>query len=292
MSTISFRDATLVDATGISRAHVRSWQETYQGIVPDAHLQSLDPESRAKMWAERFNDPTYDGHVIVAEDSDKNIVGFIGLGPSRSTEYPSWGEVRAIYLINKFKGLGVGRQLFALGKQRLQALGYGNFFCWVLKDNPTRHFYELAGGLLSAYEKTIQIGGANLFEVAYEWKIQVMAKLSGSAYSRCYANPLILKRGEAVTITKAEDKDNPQWAGWIGCESKDRIFGWVHQDFLQINDTEAVAIREYTAWELNAQPNESFRILDDKSGWYWCESQSGERGWLPYETFEIYGIDR
>jgi L-amino acid N-acyltransferase YncA len=169
-SLIRYRDATLEDAPGISNAHVRSWQESYRGIVPDAHLDSLDPSSRAKMWAERFKDSTFDGHVIVAADSNENIVGFIAVGPSRSQEYPGWGEVRAIYLLRDFKGCGVGRQLFDLGKQRLQTLGYQSFFCWVLKDNPTRYFYESTGGKLSRFEKTIQIGGSNLLEVAYEWQ--------------------------------------------------------------------------------------------------------------------------
>jgi len=171
VSKIIFRDATLEDALGISKAHVKSWQETYKDIVPDSHLQSLDPDSRAKMWAERFKDPSYDGQVIVAH-AESGIVGFIGLGPSRSPEYPAWGELRAIYLLRSHQGIGIGKQLFDIGKQRLQSFGYKQFFCWVLKNNDTRGFYEKVGGSLSKHEKIIQIGGKNLDEVAYEWRVE------------------------------------------------------------------------------------------------------------------------
>ena len=41
---------------------------------------------------------------------------------------------------------------------------------WVLQDNrPACHFYEVLGGK-KVKEKTIEIGGANLVEVAYGWK--------------------------------------------------------------------------------------------------------------------------
>lgn len=39
---------------------------------------------------------------------------------------------------------------------------------WVLADNPSRGFYEHMGGK-ELCSKTIQIGGADLLEVAYGW---------------------------------------------------------------------------------------------------------------------------
>jgi hypothetical protein len=39
---------------------------------------------------------------------------------------------------------------------------------WVLKENPHRDFYRRLGGVLIG-EKKIELGGAVLAEVAYEW---------------------------------------------------------------------------------------------------------------------------
>ena len=168
---VIYRDATLRDADGISIAHVLSWQESYKGILDDQYLISLKAESRAQMWRDRLQDPNFDGHVIVAENHDGKIVGFVGVGPSRSEEFPisQWGEIRAIYLLKDYKAKGIGRKLFELGRTSLAQSGYQTFFCWVLKDNPSRRFYESVGGVLSSHEKLIEIGGLPLSEVAYKW---------------------------------------------------------------------------------------------------------------------------
>jgi GNAT superfamily N-acetyltransferase len=173
---VIYRDATPRDADGISFAHVVSWQESYKGILDDQYLLSLKPESRTQMWRERLQDPNFDGHVIVAENDQGKIVGFIGVGPSRSEEFPHsrWGEIRAIYLLKDYKSKGIGRKLFELGTASLSKSGYKSFFCWVLKDNPTRRFYESVGGILSRHEKLIEIGGLPLGEVAYEWTMSWM----------------------------------------------------------------------------------------------------------------------
>jgi hypothetical protein len=39
---------------------------------------------------------------------------------------------------------------------------------WVLRDNPSRGFYEALGGEY-VREQAITIGGANLIELAYGW---------------------------------------------------------------------------------------------------------------------------
>jgi GNAT superfamily N-acetyltransferase len=166
---INYRDATLKDSVGIGQVHVRSWQESYDGIISSDHLKSLNPVERAKMWEERFLDPKYDGHAIIAEDSSGVIIGFAGIGPARTAEFTGQGEIRAIYLLNQFKGKGIGRRLFQLGEERIRALGFQQFYCWVLKGNPTCRFYERMGGLRTSQEKIIKIGLQDLTEVSYQW---------------------------------------------------------------------------------------------------------------------------
>ena len=50
LDEVTIRVATEGDAAGIARVHVRSWQEAYAGIVPDAYLSSLDADARTAQW--------------------------------------------------------------------------------------------------------------------------------------------------------------------------------------------------------------------------------------------------
>ena len=50
LDEVTIRVATEGDAAGIARVHVRSWQEAYAGIVPDAYLASLDADERTAQW--------------------------------------------------------------------------------------------------------------------------------------------------------------------------------------------------------------------------------------------------
>lgn len=46
--------------------------------------------------------------------------------------------------------------------------GFESMSLWVLAQNPARRFYEQLGGT-AVEEKTIEIGGRKLAEVAYGW---------------------------------------------------------------------------------------------------------------------------
>ena len=51
---------------------------------------------------------------------------------------------------------------------QLAARGYGSVFVWVLRDNPSRWFYQHLGGLPAAEGQT-RLAGVSLAQVAYSW---------------------------------------------------------------------------------------------------------------------------
>ena len=79
------------------------------------------------------------------------------------------GELYAIYLLKSAQGQRIGRMLFAETLRGLLELGSSSMLVWVLKDNPTRGFYEHLGGVYLR-EKQIEIGGKELMEIAYGWR--------------------------------------------------------------------------------------------------------------------------
>jgi hypothetical protein len=50
MGVMDIRPARLEDVPEIAVVHVRSWQAAYQGLLPQAYLDGLDPGQRIGQW--------------------------------------------------------------------------------------------------------------------------------------------------------------------------------------------------------------------------------------------------
>ena len=167
-ANVLIRAASISDAPAIAHVHVSSWLTTYRGIVPDGYLDSRDLQRSIARWQEILrDDPAKGWFTIVAEESGQ-IVGFASAGPIRTDDPGYTGELGGIYLLQSRQRRGIGRLLVADVARCLRERGMDSMFVWVLRDNPSRAFYEVLGG---AYvrEQPITIGGAELIEVAYGW---------------------------------------------------------------------------------------------------------------------------
>ncbi|EKP95233.1 GNAT family N-acetyltransferase [Thermaerobacter subterraneus] len=47
---IEIRRAMPADAAGIARVQVATWRSTYRGVIPDAYLDAMEEEPRARWW--------------------------------------------------------------------------------------------------------------------------------------------------------------------------------------------------------------------------------------------------
>ncbi len=105
------RKINFEDAKGIAKVHIKSWRETYKGIVDDEYLKNLTLKSRTKKWEEIFEKPKDDNWIFVVEDEDGNIVGFISGGSAREHVAQFKGELFAIYILKKHHGCNLGFRL-------------------------------------------------------------------------------------------------------------------------------------------------------------------------------------
>lgn len=165
---MKIRRAIKEDAKGIAEVHVKSWQETYKGIVDQKYLDSLKAEDRFRMWEAGLSSENKTGVVFVAENSDGQIVGFASFGPERTKRYKADGELYAIYLLEEYKGRKIGSKLFYEGINELMA-NYSSVLVWVLEDNDSKLFYEKFGPE-KAGEEEITIAETAFKEIAYIWK--------------------------------------------------------------------------------------------------------------------------
>ena len=154
------------DAPNIAEVNVESWRTTYKGIVPERYLMDMTPEKQEKRWRLIIENP--ECIVLVAEQEDGQIIGYISGGRERSGKEAFDGELYAIYLLKDSQRKGIGRELVKelLDKMRNQQIT--NMLVWVIEENPSKRFYELIGGKPFYKEKLI-ISGKELQEVGYGW---------------------------------------------------------------------------------------------------------------------------
>lgn len=159
------RQAVPEDAKSIAKVHIDTWKSTYRGIVPDEYLAGMSYERREAFWEKSLTD----GAKVYVAEEEGNIIGFATGGKIRGEIEDYEGELYAIYILKEFQQRGIGKALtHAVVKQLLES-GIHSMLVWVLKDNPSRQFYEALGGV-PVKQEMVEIGGAKLEEIAYGWR--------------------------------------------------------------------------------------------------------------------------
>lgn len=158
------------DATGIARAHVRTWQTTYRGIIPDNYLDTIPVEEWQVRWKRDLSIPRPGQFVYVAENEENGeIAGFVWGGVTRYPDLPYQGELYAIYVLKNYQKHGLGRFLVQALTKALLDEGLSSMFLWVFEANlASRRFYEALGGQYIK-SNTFEIHGTPVVEYAYGW---------------------------------------------------------------------------------------------------------------------------
>lgn len=157
------RRASLDDAPEVAWVHVRSWKETYPGLLPREELEVLDVDERAGFW-ERVIEEEPETSTLV-DEADGEVVGFASAGPATEELAGEGGEVYALYVLEAHQGEGRGRRLFEAAVEELRGRGLEPVYLWVLAGNPARGFYEHLGG--EAVRKRVE--GEAGPEICYRW---------------------------------------------------------------------------------------------------------------------------
>lgn len=161
------RKATNEDAQAIASVQVDTWRSTYAGIVPEAFLNSLNATGRAENWREQLQ--AGDMVAFVAEGRT-GVFGFICGGKLREAIGAYDGELYAIYIVPEGQRSGVGRRMTTSLAEALRIEGFKSMAVWVLERNLAAvSFYQRLGGTEIA-RKTIEIGGAELSDLALGWQ--------------------------------------------------------------------------------------------------------------------------
>jgi len=180
MTTIA--PATERDAAGIAKVYVDAWRSAYAAILPHRGLLGMSYEHQTRQWSWTIRRRAEIHAVIVAAEADHGVVGFTSFGPARLGDRPAnghfggfagerdvkVGEIYTLYVQPEFHECGIGRRLLAAAFAALVHEGHSRGFLWVLRDNPSRYFYERVGGKVVA-EREERMWGRTVEQVCYGW---------------------------------------------------------------------------------------------------------------------------
>jgi ribosomal protein S18 acetylase RimI-like enzyme len=193
--------AIAADAAAIARIDVECWRATYAGILPDKLLIGLSESERRRVWTSYI--AQHSGDILVGTDAEGQVQGFgncgrardafarfafrgaddfalsadrsagrtapdRGSGSRRGDPSPDTGEVFTLYVATDFQGRGLGRELLLALFGRLVRRKLASAVIWVLRDNPSRFFYERLGGRLVGH-RALKLAGATVAAAAYGW---------------------------------------------------------------------------------------------------------------------------
>jgi GNAT superfamily N-acetyltransferase len=164
------RIAVQDDAAAIADVVVQSWQQGYRDLLPQAFLDSLDPERRVigLRHSIRMQRPPAEACIVAA--GGKQILGFAHISPTRDEAQPSpsVGEVVSLYVRPDAWGRGFGTRLLAHSAGLLRDAGNTEATLWVLQNNArATRCYEANGWSLDGATKQAMIADAPVAQVRY-----------------------------------------------------------------------------------------------------------------------------
>ena len=155
--------AILSDAEGIAAVQVAAWRNAYANLLPADYLARMSVPRHAAL----HHAAIVAGRGILVARNEGRVVGFCTVGKPRTPGLAD-GEIETLYVLDDWQGQGVGRRLMRAGADLLEKRGCGSVFLWVLKDNPSRWFYERLGGR-PRMESMTGVAGKRFAQTAYVW---------------------------------------------------------------------------------------------------------------------------
>ncbi|NYD74187.1 GNAT family N-acetyltransferase [Leifsonia soli] len=133
------RQAQAADTASMAEVHVRSWQETYRGVMPDAVLDDPDAVARrTRFWNTVLTDSRFSDRVAAVAEVGGAIIGIAMAQPLLSAE-PQ--QLHVLYVLRTHHGTGAGAALLdaVLRSDKPASL-------WVADPNPrAQAFYRKHG---------------------------------------------------------------------------------------------------------------------------------------------------
>lgn len=140
-----YRDATIADAALLADLSRRSFTETFGHLYRPEDLHAFVERLNEAGWAGELSNPAYEVRLAYSEGEP---AGFAKLGPITlpvTPEVPAL-ELRQLYLLKPYHGLGIADDLMAWLQAQARARGAQELYLSVWSQNErARRFYARYG---------------------------------------------------------------------------------------------------------------------------------------------------
>ena len=146
-----------MDAPVIAATRQIVWDQTYRGIYPDETIDNYNLEFYTCRDRQRMEEP--DQHYYLFMDQNR-CVGYFSFGPYHYGVYKDFQVcLNNLYILEAYKGMGLGKQAFAILREYCHNHGIGKFFCGCNANNhPAIGFYRHMGFRTERRTETDQQG--------------------------------------------------------------------------------------------------------------------------------------
>lgn len=116
----------------IGQVHSEAWQQTYAGVFPESFLREDTAEKRKQEFLETLGNKDIFYYIVYEDTTPIGIVKVI--------EEPDAYEIASLYILEKYRNKGYGKQVIAYLQKELNPK---RIRLWVLEENTkARRFYE------------------------------------------------------------------------------------------------------------------------------------------------------
>ncbi len=138
----SIRPVHQADLEDIAHINVDNWQTTYENLLPQSYLKSLEYSTFQRRWEKFLKKPSQ--HILVKELENK-VAGFIAFSENKDQSDNLY--IDSLHISQKFQRKGIGTQLLSHVLQQANE-AQKTVTIAILKDNEkARSLYTKLGAV-------------------------------------------------------------------------------------------------------------------------------------------------
>ncbi|GAA1797287.1 aldo/keto reductase [Agromyces neolithicus] len=153
-SPLSVRAARVDDAAEMARVNVRSWRETYRGVMRDEVLDDPElPGIREQFWRDILTDERYRANRVAVAERGGDLIGIAMAAPPQDSD-SAWGvQIYVLYVVEVEHGSGAGAALLdaVLGPRESAVL-------WVADPSPRAQAFYRKHGFVADGTVSVEFG--------------------------------------------------------------------------------------------------------------------------------------
>lgn len=161
-----FEVMSQANAMEYAKINIKSWVESYMNIVDEDYLESINTFKELENMKAALINNLKDGSLRYLLKVNNEYVGIFRVRETKYEGFEDYGELGALYLLDRVKKNGYGKIMFDRAKRELSQMGYDKMMVGCLEENPSNNFYIHMGGVFLK-KNPIRIGGQDLNENIY-----------------------------------------------------------------------------------------------------------------------------